>query len=144
MNLHNFGSAALLLIVTALLAVSTIPGGVSVVVGDVGISPEQSSGLVVVTVLNCAGNPVTNAVIQLQGLSRGEWTYTGSNGVAQIVVPPGTYTLQGGYGTSSFSQTLNVGTGVVTLTVSLGVGCSSISSSTSTSTPTQNYIRRPH
>jgi hypothetical protein len=134
MGLHKLGSVGLLLIVTALLAVSTIPGAVGGVVGYDGISPQQGPATVTVTVHDCAGNPVRNAAIQIQSLppTWDQWTYTNSNGVAILSAPPGTYTLQGGYGTFKFSQTINFGTGGVTVTGSLGAGCNSFSSSTQT------------
>lgn len=130
MGLHRFGFVGLLLIVTALVAISTVPGAVGVVISDAGISP-QGSGAVMVTVLDCAGNPVPYAVIQLRSLGWGVWIYTGPNGEATLSAPSGTYTLQGGYGAFIFSQTINVGTGVVAVTVRLGAGCSTVSSSSS-------------
>jgi len=134
MGLHKFAPVGLLLIVTALLAIYTVPGAIGVVVSDAGISSQQDPATVVITVRDCAGNPVTNAAIQLQSLppTWDQWTYTNSNGVAALVAPTGTYTLQGGYGTFFFSQTISFGTGGVTATVSLGAGCNSFSSSTQT------------
>ena len=82
-------------------------------------------GTVVVTVLDCAGNPVPNAVVQLQGLGKSQWIYTGANGVATLVAPVGNnYTVQGGYAIFPFNQTFNLGAEGFTVTVKLGAGCS--------------------
>ena len=124
MGLQKFGLVGLLLIATSLLAISTVPGAVGVSISDVGIAPQQGSGMVMVTVLNCAGNPIPNAPAQLRGVTWSQWTYTGPNGVATISAPPGAYTLQGGINGYPFSQLLNVGGGVVAVTVRIGAGCS--------------------
>ena len=128
-DLRKFGPIGLLLIATALLAISTAPG--TVVISDAAISP-QSMPTVEVTVLDCASHPVQSAVIQAQSLTYGQWVYinTDSNGNAFLSVPPGTYRLQGGYSTYNFNQTIYVGPGGFTETVSLGGGCSSFSIST--------------
>ncbi|MGP8069516.1 MAG: hypothetical protein ACLP5V_06465 [Candidatus Bathyarchaeia archaeon] len=130
--MRRFGSVGLLLVVTAFLAISTVPGAVGVVISDVRISLQQGSGTVMVTVLNCAGNPVQNAPVQLRSLTWDQWTYTGPNGVATLSAPAGTYTLQGGINAYPFSQTINLGTGVVSVTVRLGAGCSISSAPTQT------------
>jgi len=137
MGLHKFYSFGLLLVLTALLAILTVPGAVGVVVSDVRISPEQGSGTVMVTILNCVGNPIPNAPVQLRSLTWDQWTYTGPNGVATLSAPVGTYTLQGGINAYPFSQTINIGTAVVTVTVNLGPGCSisSFPTQTTYSTP---------
>jgi hypothetical protein len=124
MGLHKVGSVGLLLIITACLAISTVPGAVGVVISAAGISPQQGTGSVMVTVLNCAGNPIPNAPVQLRGLTWSQWAYTGPNGVATLVAPAGTYTLQGGINDYAFSQIITLGAGVVTVTVHLGAGCS--------------------
>lgn len=131
-DLHKIGPVGLLLILTASLAIFTVPGTFGAVVTPAANSPEQATGAVVVTVLDCGGNRIANAVVQLQGLSRSQWIYTGADGVATIVVPVGTYTLQGGYGNFPFSRTITVGTGGVSVTVNVGAGCLSSSSSSST------------
>lgn len=117
---------------------STVPGAVGVVLGEVGFSPQQATGAVRVTVMDCGGNRIANAIVQLQGLGRSQWLYTGADGVATIVVPVGTYTVQGGYGNFPFSQTVTVGTAGASVTVNVGPGCSSTSgSSTQTAVSTQ-------
>lgn len=146
MGLHKFGPVGLLLIVTAL--VSTVPGAVGVAVGEAGISPQQGLPQVIVTVRDCAGNPVGSAVIQMYSLTTDQWTYTLSDGVAKLSVFAGTYTIRGGYGTFVFSQTINVGTGGSTVAVGLGAGCYTISSSSIQTTYSYTYtpsnIRRQH
>jgi len=135
-DLHKFGPVGLILILTASLAVFTVPGTFGAVVSDAGMSPQQGTGAVVVTVLDCGGNRIANAVVQVRGLSWSQWIYTGDDGVATIVAPVGTYTVQGGYGNFPFSQPINLGTGGVALTVNVGPGCSSSSSSSSSSSQT--------
>jgi hypothetical protein len=132
MGLHKFGSVGLLLVVTAFLAILTVPGAVGVVVSDVGISLQQGSGTVMVTILNCVGSPIPNAPVQLRSLTWDQWTYTGPNGVATLSAPAGTYTLQGGINAYPFSQTINLGAGGVSVTVRLGAGCSISSAPTQT------------
>jgi hypothetical protein len=139
MGLRKFGSVGLLLVVTAFLAVSSVPGAIGVVISDVGISPEQGTGSVMVTVLNCAGNPIPYAPVQLRGFTFDQWAYTGPNGVATIVAPSGTYTLQGGINEYPFSQTITLGAGVVSVTVRLGPGCSISSFPTQSTTYTATY-----
>jgi len=123
-DLRKFGPVGLLLILTISLVIFIVPGTFGTVLGDTGISPQQGSGTVMVTVLNCAGNPVENAVVQLRSLTWDQWTYTGPNGVATLSAPAGTYTVQGGINDYAFSQTITLGAGVVTVTVRLGAGCS--------------------
>jgi hypothetical protein len=120
-DLHKFGPIGLLLILTVTLATFVAPGTFSTVLGDPGISPL---GTVVITIHDCAGNPVVNAVVQLQGLSRSQWIYTAPNGVATLVAPVGNYAVQGGYATFPFNQTINLGTAGFTATETLGAGCS--------------------
>ncbi len=131
-GLHKFLPGGLVLIVTALLAVSTVSGAVGGVVGDAGISPQQDPATVTVAVHDCGGNAVRNAAVQIQSLppTWDQWTYTDSSGVARLVAPPGTYTLQGGYGTFLFSHSITFGAGGASVAVSLGAGCNSFSSST--------------
>jgi hypothetical protein len=118
-------------------------GVLGVVTDENGISAQQVAGTVVITVVDCSGNPVAGAVVQLQNLRWGGWTYTGPNGVATISgVPPGTYTVQGGYtrsptvqggyGNFNFKQTITVGAGGGTLTVILGNGCGIYTTTTTT------------
>ena len=109
--------------------ISTVPGAVGAAVGEVAISPEQASATVIVTILGCTGAPVGNAVVlQLQGVGwGGGWAYTNGNGVATLSVPAGTYTLQGGYSSFKFSQTITVPSGITTVEVNLGAGCYTIS-----------------
>jgi hypothetical protein len=118
-------------------------GVLGVVIHENEISAQQVAGTVMVTIVDCSGNPVAGAVVQLQNLSWGGWTYTGPNGVATISgVPPGTYTVQGGYSRSptvqygysnfKFSQTITVGVGGSTLTVILGNGCGIYTTTTTT------------
>lgn len=135
--LHKLGPIGILFILTVSLAIFTVPGTFGAVVSAAGFSPQQATGAVVVTVLDCAGHPVDNAVVQVQGLGRSQWIYTGANGVATIVAPVGTYTVQGGYGNFGFSQTVTVGIGGAALTVNVGAGCSTSRSSTQTVTSTQ-------
>jgi hypothetical protein len=132
-DLHKLGPIGLLLILTASLAIFTVPGTFGAVVTPAANSPEQATGAVVVTVLDCGGNRIANAVVQVRGLSWSQWIYTGDDGVATIIAPVGTYTVQGGYGNFPFSQTITVGTGGVSVTVNVGPGCSSSSSSSSSS-----------
>ena len=134
MGLHKSGPVGLLLIVTTLLAVFAVPEVFGLVSGT-GISVQQGVATVRVRVVDCAGNPVGSAVLQLQSLTSDQWSYTNSNGVATLPTPLGTYTLQGGYANFAFSQTINVGAGGATITVNLGAGCNSFSSSTQTQTP---------
>jgi hypothetical protein len=126
-GLHKFRSGGLLLILTALLAISTFPVGV--VVGETGISPEQAPTTLMITVHDCSGNPIANVVIQVQGLGSGwgGWAYTNGAGVATLSVPQGTFTLDGGYSTFKFSQPLTLASGVTTVAVNLGSGCYAIS-----------------
>jgi hypothetical protein len=135
--LQKSGPVGLLLTLTVLLVITTLPGAVGIVINDTGISPQQGSGTVVVRVVDCAGNPVGSVVIQLQSLTWDQWAYTNWEGVATLLVPAGTYTLQGGYGNFPFSETISVGAGGVTVTVNRGAGCYSFSTSTQTqySTP---------
>ncbi len=122
-----FGLAGLLLILTASLALFSVSGTFGTVLGDTGFSPQQSLPMVKVTMLGCAGNPVQSAAIQLESLTVSQWTYTDSNGNAFLSVPPGTYTLRGGYSTFNFNDTISVGAEDFTVTVNLGGGCSGIS-----------------
>ena len=126
---------------TALLAISNGPGTAGAVINAAGISPQQGLGTITITVHDCAGNPVANAVIQLESLSRSQWTYTNPNGVAALSAPAGAYTLQGGYGTFLFSQTINLSAGSATATAALGAGCLSFSYNSSTQTPYPTPIR---
>ena len=121
-DLGKFRLVGILLILTASLVICATPRTLNTVYGDTGSSPV---GTVVVTVLDCAGNPVPNAVVQLQGLGKSQWIYTGANGVATLVAPVGNnYTVQGGYATFPFNQTINLGTAGFTATETLGAGCS--------------------
>jgi len=116
-------------ILVCALSFLRVPG----IVHGAGLS-VQGLTQVEVTVLDCSGNPVPMAVVQLRGLSFGLWTYTDANGNAFLAVPAGTYTIQGGYGTFAFMQTTNVSTQYAQLTVNIGSGCNSSSlSSSSTS-----------
>ncbi|MGP8069899.1 MAG: hypothetical protein ACLP5V_08420 [Candidatus Bathyarchaeia archaeon] len=134
-GLHKSGQVGLLLTLTSFLAIFLVPGAVGVVVGGAGISPQQGLPQVMVTVVDCSGNPVGSAVIQLYSLTTDQWSYTASNGEAILSVFAGTYTIRGGYGTFIFSQTINVGTGGSTVAVSLGAGCNTISSSSIQTSP---------
>ena len=123
-DLRKFGPVGLLLILTVSLVIFTVPGAFGTVLGQT--SPMQRLVTVKVTVLDCVGNPVLGAVIQAQSFTWGRWTYTTDpNGNAFISVPPGTYTLRGGYSTYFFNETISVGTVGYTATLSLGGGCSS-------------------
>lgn len=143
MRLQKFGPVALLLTLTASLAILAVPGTLGAIIIVAGISVQQSPATVTVTIHDCAGNPVPSAVIQLQSLGWGQWAYANSNGVAILSAPPGTYTLQGGYGNSPFSQTIYVGAGGYTETVSLGKGCATTFSS-STQPPSAAQATTTH
>lgn len=145
MILRKIGPFGLLIIMASLLAIFTAPAALGLTVGDAGVSPQQGPTAVKITVLDCTGNPVHSAVIQLQSLTWGGWTYTDSNGNAFLSVPPGTYTLRGGYGSFTISQTINIGAEGATGTVSLGGGCASSTFNPSTgSSVTQQAIITDH
>lgn len=123
-DLNKFGPFGLLVILTASLALLTVPGTFGAVVSLASFSPQQAAtGAVAVTVMDCGGNRIANAVVQVQGLYWSQWKYTGYDGVATIIVPVGTYTVQGGYGVYHFSEPITVGTAGVALTVNTGANC---------------------
>ncbi len=119
--MSKFRAIGLSLILATSLVIFIVPGTFGTVLGDTGISPL---GTVTVTIHDCAGNPVPNAVIQLQSLGTSQWIYTAPNGVATLVAPVGNYVVQGGYATFPFNQTINLTTAGFTATETLGAGCS--------------------
>ena len=135
----------MLLILTASLAIFTLPGTFGAAVGDAGISPEQATGAVVVTVLDCGGNRIANAVVQVQGLSSSQWKYTGDDGVATIVVPVGTCILfKVATATSPSPKPSRLARGAFPVTVNVGAGCNSSSNAQLRPRPKQQHTQPTH
>ena len=124
----------MLLLGATLFSMFSTAGVLGVVIHENGISAQQQDATVTIIVVDCSGNPIGGAVVQLQRLiGWGQWTYTSSKGAATFSgVPSGTYTVQGGNNNAKFSQTITVGTGDTTLTVTDGNNCGITTTTTTT------------